>query len=79
MPLVTETHVTNQLRQIRVSQGLAAYGLAVRAKVSPTIIGAIERWDYMPGAPVRQRLADALGVDEIQIWPRSHEAPCAAE
>ena len=79
MPLVTATHVANQLRQLRVSRGLAMYGLAVRSKVSPTIIGAIERWDYRPGAPVRRRLADALGVAESAIWPEPHEVPCATE
>jgi ribosome-binding protein aMBF1 (putative translation factor) len=79
MPLITPTNVGNQLRQIRLSRGLAMYGLAVWAQVSPTIIGAVERWDYVPGAAVRQRLADALGVPEREIWPEPQEMPSAID
>jgi DNA-binding XRE family transcriptional regulator len=61
--------VTNRLRQLRRSQGVAQYGLAVRADVSPTVIGAIERYDYMPGRQVRARIAQALGVAVRDIWP----------
>jgi DNA-binding XRE family transcriptional regulator len=61
--------VTNRLRQLRRSQGVAQYGLAVRAEVSPTVIGAIERHDYVPGAEVRARIAQALGVAVRDIWP----------
>jgi DNA-binding XRE family transcriptional regulator len=61
--------VTNRLRQLRRSQGVAQYGLAVRADVSPTVIGAIERHDYVPGAQVRARIAQALHIAERDIWP----------
>jgi DNA-binding XRE family transcriptional regulator len=68
--------VTNRLRQLRRNQGVAQYGLAVRAEVSPTVIGAIERYDYVPGVEVRARIARALGVAVQDIWP--HEEPAAS-
>jgi hypothetical protein len=45
------------------------YGLAVKASVSPTIIGMVERFDYRPGQDVRQRIAAALARGETDIWP----------
>jgi hypothetical protein len=39
------------------------------ARVSPTTIQAAEKWGYLPGRPVRQRLASALGVRPADIWP----------
>jgi transcriptional regulator with XRE-family HTH domain len=61
--------VTNRLRQLRRAQGIALYGLAVKASVSPTIVSMIERFDYKPGKPVRKRLAVALDVPLEAIWP----------
>jgi transcriptional regulator with XRE-family HTH domain len=61
--------VTNSLRKLRRAQGLPLYGLAVKASVSPTIVSMIERFDYKPGARVRERLAGALGVELQVIWP----------
>jgi transcriptional regulator with XRE-family HTH domain len=62
--------VGNRLRQLRRLQGLPLYGLAVKASVSPTTVSSIERFDYRPGAKVRARLAQALGVSEADIWPK---------
>jgi lambda repressor-like predicted transcriptional regulator len=70
----TEPNVINHLRQLRRHQGLPLYGLAVRAHVSPTIIGMVERWDYRPGPKVRQRIAAALGVAVADIWPERESA-----
>jgi DNA-binding XRE family transcriptional regulator len=66
--------VTNRLRQLRRAQGLPMYGLAVKASVSPTIVGMIEHFDYRPGAPVCTRLAAALGVQPQDIWPDGESA-----
>jgi transcriptional regulator with XRE-family HTH domain len=70
----TDPIVTNHLRQLRRSQGLPMYGLAVKASVSPTIVSMIERFDYRPGASVRERLAAALGVPLQAIWPDKEPA-----
>jgi transcriptional regulator with XRE-family HTH domain len=60
---------TNYLKALRQAQGLAQYGLAVMAHTSPTTIIAIERHGLRPSDPVRQRIAEALGVPEAEIWP----------
>jgi transcriptional regulator with XRE-family HTH domain len=64
-----DPNVKNRLRYLRRAQGLPMYGLAVKASVSPTIVSIVERFDYRPGAKVRVRLAQALGVSEADIWP----------
>jgi ribosome-binding protein aMBF1 (putative translation factor) len=66
--------VANRLRQLRRAQGLPIYGLAVKASVSPTIVSMVERFDYLPGKPVRTRLAQALGVQLQDIWPDKEPA-----
>ncbi len=60
---------TNDLRRLRRDQGLALWGLAARTGVSATTLSAVERWGYMPSLHVRRRIADALGVDVLAIWP----------
>ena len=61
--------VRNLLKQVRQRHDLAIFGLSARSGVSPTTLCAIERWDYSPRYDVRQRIAEALGVDVIDIWP----------
>jgi DNA-binding XRE family transcriptional regulator len=61
--------VTHRLRALRQARGLAIYGLAVRARCSPTTIGAVERWGYRPSVVVCERLAAALDVPVEVIWP----------
>jgi DNA-binding XRE family transcriptional regulator len=65
---------SNRLREFRREQELALWGLAARAGVSPSTLSAIERWDYLPSPPVRQRIADALGVNVLAIWPEGGPA-----
>jgi DNA-binding XRE family transcriptional regulator len=60
---------TNRLQELRQERGLAQWGLSARTGVSASTVSAIERWDYKPSAPVRQRIADALGVEVSAIWP----------
>jgi lambda repressor-like predicted transcriptional regulator len=59
----------HNLRTLRRAQGLSLWGLAVRAGTSPTVLSAIERWHYRPGADLRARIARALGVTGHEIWP----------
>jgi transcriptional regulator with XRE-family HTH domain len=67
--LVIQPTDPHPLRALRWARGLAMYALAVQASVSPTIIGAVERHGYIPGPEVRQRLAQAMNVDEADIFP----------
>jgi DNA-binding XRE family transcriptional regulator len=69
--------VKHRLRSLRQAHGLAIYGLAVRARCSPTTIGAAERWGYRPSIAVCTRIAAALDVRVEAIWPEL--TPHAAE
>ena len=60
---------TNRLRELRRERELALWGLAARAGVSATTLSAVEKWGYVPGLGVRRRIAAALGVDVLAIWP----------
>ena len=60
---------SNRLRDLRREHGLALWGLAARTGVSASTLSAIERWDYIPTPPIRERIAEALGVDASAIWP----------
>jgi DNA-binding XRE family transcriptional regulator len=66
---MTPSVIHNNLRSLRQAKGLAQYGLAALARVSPTTIQAAEKWGYLPSRAVRQRLASALGVRPADIWP----------
>jgi DNA-binding XRE family transcriptional regulator len=61
--------VGQRLRALRRRRELALYGLATLSGVSPTTICAVEKWGYRPRVEVRQRIAAALGVNVIDIWP----------
>jgi DNA-binding XRE family transcriptional regulator len=69
MDSAIQFNVRNRLREIRQQRQLAIYGLSVLSGASPTTICAVEKWDYQPRLEVRRRLANALGVDVIDIWP----------
>ena len=60
---------TNRLRELRRERELALWGLAARAGVSATTLSAVEKWGYVPSPGVRRRIAAALGVDVLAIWP----------
>ncbi len=60
---------SNRLKEFRRERELALWGLAARSGVSASTLSAIERWDYVPTLPVRQRIAEALGVEASAIWP----------
>jgi len=47
--------------------------LAAAAGTTPTLISFIERYGHVPRADLRRRLARALGVDEVDVWPEAGE------
>ena len=73
--------MSNQLKAARRARGLAIWGLSVISGVSPSLLTAIEKWGYVPGANTQKRIADALGVQVDDIWTRGQEEtqPAAAE
>jgi lambda repressor-like predicted transcriptional regulator len=60
--------VNSQLKSARRARGLAIWGLSVLSGVSPSLLTAIEKWGYVPGANTQQRIADALGLQVNDIW-----------
>jgi lambda repressor-like predicted transcriptional regulator len=70
--------VGNQLKATRRARGLAIWGLSVMSGVSPSLLTAIEKWGYVPGADTRKRIADALGVKVEDIWTRAVSQPESA-
>ncbi|MGH8070062.1 MAG: helix-turn-helix domain-containing protein [Candidatus Entotheonellia bacterium] len=73
MHTAAQQGVTNNLKSLRQARGLALYGLAALAGVSPTTLSAIERWNYRPTVSVRGRIAAALGVQVTDIWMAEKE------
>lgn len=63
-------NVNSQLKAARRARGLAIWGLSVMSGVSPSLLTAIEKWGYVPGADTQQRIADALGLQVDDIWTR---------
>jgi DNA-binding XRE family transcriptional regulator len=70
------TSTDHPLKTLRQARGLAQYGLAALAHVSPSTILAAERWNYVPSPPVRERLARALGASPQDIWPEDGAECC---
>ncbi len=68
------------LKEVRLLRGLPIAAVAVRAKVGPGTIVAIERHGHVPRAETQVKLARALGVDVRKIWPTADQtdSPTAA-
>ena len=60
----------NRLRKIRHLKGMAQQELAVKAKVGPSMLTMIERYDYCPGPDMRQRIAKVLEVPVSELFPK---------
>ena len=65
----------NRLRELRCQRGLAMWAVAAQSRVNPSLLSGIERYDYQPSAPVRERIAVALGVAVTDIWPKEVREP----
>ena len=55
------------LRQVREDKALSQRDLATRAGTSPGTVGQIERGERKARPRTTRRLADALGVEPIQL------------
>lgn len=63
----------NRLLELRTRRGLALRGLTALCRVSAATLSAIERWNYMPAAVTRERIARALEVSVEEIWSSQDE------
>ena len=67
--------VANELRALRKARGWVVQELSLASDVSPSMIQAIELYGrFLQTAEKRQRLAEALGVREADIWPHLNGA-----
>jgi len=58
-----------RLQKAREVRGMTRAALAAAAGTTPWYITWIERHGHVPRADLRRRIAQALGVDESEIWP----------
>jgi transcriptional regulator with XRE-family HTH domain len=54
---------------LRKKMGFSMQELGAKAGVSPATINTVERYSHFPGDDTRSRIAKALGVAEVFIWP----------
>lgn len=59
----------SRLRSLRLEKALTLQGLAAKTHSSPSTLVFIERYGHVPGPDLRQRIADALKVNEAELWP----------
>lgn len=61
----------NYLKKIRKSKGFVLWHLAAITRVNPSVLSAIERYDYQPTTAICDRIAKVLNVSISDIWPES--------
>ncbi|NLX05418.1 MAG: helix-turn-helix transcriptional regulator [Phycisphaerae bacterium] len=68
---------TNNLREYREQMGIELMDLASLSDVPVPIVRAAEEFGYDPDAEEKGRIARALGLAVLDIWPDSsvEEAP----
>lgn len=70
------------LKAIRLAHGLPIVAVAVRARVGPGTIIAVEKHGHVPTLQTKHKIASALGVEPAAIWPKDrgdgHSPPTAA-
>jgi transcriptional regulator with XRE-family HTH domain len=59
----------NKLRSMRKILGFSQQELMIAARVSIATLTAIERYGYVPGPKVREKLAQAMGLPVTKIFP----------
>lgn len=59
----------NRLKEIRKSRGLAMWHLASICRINPSVLSAIERYDYRVSVKTKSRIAEALDAEVEEVWP----------
>ncbi len=59
----------NNLRKFREEQGLSQHQLTIKSGVPQNMISNIETGKIYPYAGWRKKLAEALGFDEMELFP----------
>jgi ribosome-binding protein aMBF1 (putative translation factor) len=58
-----------RLRTARQRAEMSQWRLGIEAQVNPTNLSRIERGEYVPSDEVRWRLARALGLQVVDLFP----------
>lgn len=66
---ITNTHVREQIRRLRLARGLTQRQLARAAGISPSSLGCLESGFYRLNLDTLQKILVALNVDITAIWP----------
>jgi transcriptional regulator with XRE-family HTH domain len=61
--------MSTTIRETRKKRGLTLMALAHEVGSSPAWLHYVERYGHVPGAELRARIAAALSVDEVELWP----------
>lgn len=67
MPTITRP--ANRLRTVRTQRGYNMQLLALDCGCSVNTLTLIEKYNHCPRPDVRQRIANALGCTDVDIWP----------
>jgi len=75
------TSFGSELRRLRETKHLTQRSLATQVGIDATYISKIERGrvDHLPSVKTVQRLAHALGVDELELLGRAQRLPAGFE
>lgn len=57
------------LRDLRRAKGITLMGLAHITGSTPSWLTYIEKYDHVPGPELRERIAAALNVAVVELWP----------
>lgn len=60
--------VARNLRRLRQEQSVSQEELAHRAQINRNYVGMVEREEYSISVDKLEKLADALGVDPIELF-----------
>lgn len=71
--------MNSNLKRLRKSRKLPQIGLSAKSGVPASVISAIEKWGVKPSEAVKARLAKALGVQVIDLWPEEPESEVTDE
>ena len=68
--LVSRAQLGNAIAGARSKAGLTQAELAQRAGLEEAVLSALEQGQYKPASDELSRLAEALGVDELELLRR---------
>ena len=68
--LVSRVQLGNAIAGARSKAGLTQAELAERADLEEAVLSALEQGQYKPAPDELSRLAEALGVDELELLRR---------